>query len=118
MTNERNFLDQPIKNDLKAHNNIRKIATGQSDDYITGCLLDYLYFKKYNLISIDSSKQQTLHADPQKDKKKHKKMKAYRKSVQKEPTFKKCLLILDFKPLRLQVEGKHSIGREFQTLAV
>ena len=81
MINERNFLDQPIKNDLKAHNNIRKIATGQSDDFITGCLLDYLYFKKYNLISIDSSKQQTLHADPQKDKKKHKKMKAYRKSV-------------------------------------
>ena len=26
--------------------NIRKIATGQGDDYTTGCLLDYDYFKK------------------------------------------------------------------------
>ena len=27
--------------------NIRKIATGQGDDYATGCLLDYTYFKNY-----------------------------------------------------------------------
>ena len=26
---------------------IRKIVTGQGDDYITGCLLDYPYFKNY-----------------------------------------------------------------------
>ena len=32
--------------------------------------------------------------------KKHKKVKAYRKSVQKEPTVEKYLLILDLKPLR------------------
>ena len=25
--------------------NIRKIATGQRDDYTTGCLLNYTYFK-------------------------------------------------------------------------
>ena len=25
--------------------NIKKIATGQTDDYTTGCLLDYNYFK-------------------------------------------------------------------------
>ena len=25
--------------------NIQKIATGQTDDYTTGCLLDYNYFK-------------------------------------------------------------------------
>ena len=25
--------------------NIRKVATGQGDDYATGCLLDYTYFK-------------------------------------------------------------------------
>ena len=38
---------------------------GQGDDYTTGCLLDYPYFKKYyKLIAIDLSKQQTLHADP------------------------------------------------------
>ena len=49
--------------DLKASGNIRKIATGQGDDYTTGCLLDYLYFKKYHtLIAIDLSKQQKLDA--------------------------------------------------------
>ena len=61
MIDGRNFFDQPIKNDLKTYNNIRKIATGQGDDYTTGCLLDYPYFKKYyKLIKIDLSKQQKL----------------------------------------------------------
>ena len=45
MFDRRNLLDQPKKNDLKAYDNISKIATGQSDDYTTGCLLDYPYFK-------------------------------------------------------------------------
>ena len=31
---------------------------------------------------------------------------------------KRCLLILDLKPVRSQVKGKHSAGREFQSLAV
>ena len=54
-----NFFDLPINNDLKAYDNIRKIATGQGDDYTTGFLLDYLYFKKYyKLIAIYLSKQQ------------------------------------------------------------
>ena len=61
----RNFFDQPIKNDFKANNNIRKIATGQGDDYTTGCLVDYNYFKEhYKLITKDLSKQQKLDADP------------------------------------------------------
>ena len=61
MFDGRNLLDQPIKNDLKAYDNISKIATGQSDDYTTGCLLDYPYFKKYyKLIAIDLRKQQKL----------------------------------------------------------
>ena len=47
------------------HGNVRKIATGQGDDYATGCLLDYPYFKKnYKMISIDLSKQKALDADP------------------------------------------------------
>ena len=51
--------------DKTIRNNIRKIATGQGDDYATGCLLDYPYFKKYyKLIAIDLSKQQKLDADP------------------------------------------------------
>ena len=55
----RNFLDQLIKNDLKTYDNIKKIVTSQGDDYITGWLLDYSYFKKYyKLIAIDLSKQQ------------------------------------------------------------
>ena len=41
----RNFFDQPIKNNLKKYDNIRKTTAGQGDDYTTGCLLDYSYFK-------------------------------------------------------------------------
>ena len=49
----RNFFDQAIKNDLKTYDNIWKSSTSQGDDY-TGCLLNYLYFKKYSkLIGID-----------------------------------------------------------------
>ena len=51
-------------------------------------------------------------------KKKHKKITAYWKSVWKEPTVKRSLLILYFKPIRSQVKGKQSIGREFHILAV
>ena len=54
-----NFFDQPIKYD-----NIRKIATGQGDDYTTGCLLNYPYFANtYKMIAVDLSKQQELDAD-------------------------------------------------------
>ena len=65
MIDGKNFFDQPIKNDKITYNNIRKIATGQGDDYTTGCLLDYVYFKKnYKIIAIDLSKQEALDADP------------------------------------------------------
>ena len=58
MIDGRNFFDQPGKNDLKTYDIIRKIATGQGVDYATGCLPDYLHFKKcYKLIAIDLSKQ-------------------------------------------------------------
>ena len=46
MIDGRNFFDQPIKINSKAYDNIRKITTGQGDDCITGCLIDYLYLKK------------------------------------------------------------------------
>ena len=36
-----NFFNEPVKNDLRAYKNIQKTATGQGDDYTTGCLLDY-----------------------------------------------------------------------------
>ena len=58
-------LDQRIKNNKVTYENIWKIATGHGDDYTTGCLLDYTYFKKYyKMIVIDLSKQQGLDADP------------------------------------------------------
>ena len=67
----------------------------------------------------------SLHARPNSHyeawyykKKKYKKIPAYRKSVYKEPTVKRCLSILELKPLRSYVKGKHSLGREFQSLAV
>ena len=63
--NGRNFFNQPIENYLNTYDNIRNIVTGQGDDYTTGCLLDYHYFKKYcKLIAIDLRKQQKLDADP------------------------------------------------------
>ena len=45
MINGENLFDQPIKNNKVTYENIRKIATGQGDDYTTGCLLDCPYFK-------------------------------------------------------------------------
>ena len=65
MINGENFFDQPIKNNKVTYENIRKIATGQGDDYKTGCLLDYSYFADtYKMIAVDLSKQQVLDADP------------------------------------------------------
>ena len=50
---------------MRTYDNIQKIATDQGDEYTTGCLLDYSYFKKhYKMIAIDLSKQQALDADP------------------------------------------------------
>ena len=64
MIAEQKFLDKPIKNDLITYYNIGKI-TCQGDDYTTGCLLNYNYFKNYyKMITIDLSKQQALDADP------------------------------------------------------
>ena len=63
--NGEKFFDQPIKNNKVTYENIRKIATGQGDDYKTGCLLDYSYFMDtYKMIAVDLTKQQALDADP------------------------------------------------------
>ena len=67
MIDGRNFFNKPINNMNKTHENIRKIATGKGDDYTTGCLLDYPYFKDYyKMTASDLSKQQELDADPKK----------------------------------------------------
>ena len=65
MIDGKNFFDQPVKNDKVTYKNIRKVATGEGDDYTTCCLLDYAYFKNYyKMIAVDLSKQQALDADP------------------------------------------------------
>ena len=53
-----------VQNDKVTQECIRKITIGQGDDYTSGCLLDYTYFKKYKMIAIDLSKQQVLDANP------------------------------------------------------
>ena len=65
MINVENVFDQPIKNNKVTYENIRKIATGQGDDYTTSCLLDYQYINDYyKMIAVGLSKQQVLDADP------------------------------------------------------
>ena len=60
-----NLFDQPIKDNKVTYENIRKIATGRGNNYTTGCLLDYSYFKgSYKIIAVDLSKQPALDADP------------------------------------------------------
>ena len=53
------FFDLPIKTEEEAYQKIIDIS--RNNEYTTGNLLDYDYFKKhYKLIAIDSSKQQAL----------------------------------------------------------
>ena len=60
----RNFYDQPVNDIIKQYDEVRKVSTGYGDNYTTGCLLDYAYFKdNYKLIAVDLSKQKALHAD-------------------------------------------------------
>ena len=61
----RNFYDQPINDQFKKYDEIRKTATGKGDDYTTSCLLDYQYFRDYyQLNAVDLSKQKELDANP------------------------------------------------------
>ena len=60
----RNFYDQPINDLIKQYDEVRKVSTGQGDDYTTGCLLDFAYLKNnFRLIATDLSKQKTLDTD-------------------------------------------------------
>ena len=61
MIDGKKFFDQPMNSNFKTYENIRKIATGQGDDYVTGCLLGYSYFKDHcKMIAIDLSKHKLL----------------------------------------------------------
>ena len=57
-------FDQPINDTIKQYGEIKKISTGQCDDYTTGCLLDFEDIEKnYRLIAADISQQKALDAD-------------------------------------------------------
>ena len=59
----RNFYDQPINDLIKQYDEVRKVSTGHGDDYTTGSLLDYAYFKdNYKLIAVDFGKKKALDA--------------------------------------------------------
>ena len=65
MLDGRNIYDQPINDLIKQYDEVRKVSTGHGDDYTTGSLLDYAYFKdNYRLIAVDLSKQKALDAEP------------------------------------------------------
>ena len=52
----KSFFDLPVKNEEEAYEKI--IEMSNNNDYTTGNLLDFAYFKKnYRLIAIDLSKQ-------------------------------------------------------------
>ena len=61
----RNFYDNPIESDVEKYRELKKVMIGKGEDYTTGSLLDYNYFKKhYKLVAVDLSKQKELDADP------------------------------------------------------
>ena len=64
MIDGRNVYDQPTNGLIKQYDEVTKVSTGYGDDYTTGCLLDYAYFKdNYKLIAVDLSKEKALDDD-------------------------------------------------------
>ena len=60
----RNFCDKTISDSINQYDEVRKVSTEQGDDYTTGCLLDYKYFKdSYKLNAANLSKEKALDAD-------------------------------------------------------
>ena len=56
--NGKNFYNQPVATDIKQYEEIRRLTTGQGEDYTTGCLLDYESIKNhYALIAVNLSRQ-------------------------------------------------------------
>ena len=61
----RNFYDNPIESDIEKYRELKKVMIGKGEDYTTGSLLYYNYFKKhYKLVTVDLSIQIELDADP------------------------------------------------------
>ena len=68
LIDSRNLCDQPINDELRKYGEVRKIASGKGDDYNTGCLLDFAYYKNHykliacNLKQINSATRIYIHA--------------------------------------------------------
>ena len=61
----RNFYDNPIESDIEKYRELKKVMIGKGEDYTTGSLLNYNYFKRhYKLVAVDLSKQKELDANP------------------------------------------------------
>ena len=57
MIDSKTIFSQPIKRNKITYESIKKTATGQWDDYTTGCLLDIIISKNiYKMDAIDLSK--------------------------------------------------------------
>ena len=65
MIDGQNLFNQPVKDDQKTYDNIKKITAGPRNDYAIQCLLEYVYFKNcFKIIARDLSTLQVLDADP------------------------------------------------------
>ena len=61
----RNFYDQNVNSSIVRYNELLKMTTGRSEDYSSGCLLDYDYYiKDFNIVGIDLSHQAVLDSGP------------------------------------------------------
>ena len=64
ISNGKNFYDQATDSDIKQYEEIRKLTTGQGEDYTTGCLLDYEYIKNHYRLKASDLSRQEFGADP------------------------------------------------------
>ena len=61
----RNLCDDPVESDIEKYRELKKVMIGKGEDYNTGSLLDYNYFKEYyKLVAVNLTKQKKLDADP------------------------------------------------------
>ena len=61
----RNFYDKNVNSSIVRYYEILKLRTGRSEDYSTGCLLEYDYYiKDFNIVGINLSHQAVLDSDP------------------------------------------------------
>ena len=65
LTDGRNFYGQNVNSSIVRYNELLKMKTGRSEDYNTGCLLDYDYYiKDFNIVGTVLSHQAVLDSDP------------------------------------------------------